>query len=117
MSLGVQRPQKYTSAVFLNQDKTSHLVKLQEDESLSLPYNLAFPSKVQLDFCHNVLLNNPLATLGNLPLSESYNLFWWKGGYISFSKMGTRENKKPGSKDNVIKKFCWQRKRKIGWCK
>jgi hypothetical protein len=31
--------------------------------------------------------------------------------------MGARENKKPGSKDGVIKKFCWQRKRKIGWFK
>lgn len=71
MSLGAQRPQNYTSAIFLNQDKTSHLVNLREDKSLSLPYTLAFPSKVQPDFCHNVLRNNPLATLSDLPLSET----------------------------------------------
>ena len=61
----------YTSAIFLNQDKTSHLVNLREDKSLSLPYNLAFPSKVQPDFCHTVLLNKPLATCSDLPLSET----------------------------------------------
>lgn len=76
---------------------------LQEDKTHSFQFGF-FISDIARFLFATVYFLLTLATLHNLPLAE--NLFWRRGGGKIFLEMGTRENRKSGSKDSTKKKFC-----------